>query len=172
MIARLKYIKRFRDRHGHERVYLRRKGQKSIPLPNLKDPTFLAAYQAALAASAPAPRISRVATDSIEAVCRGYLLTAKFKQLGGSTQVVYRRIIDELCRKHGDKRASMIQSSHIRRMLDEMADRPAAANHFLRTLRAVMKYAVSDKIRQDDPTQGVDRLKEVGEGAESWTEAD
>ena len=172
MIARLRYIQRFTDRHGRVRLYLRRKGQKPVALPDEKDPGFLLAYQAALAATAPVPKVSRVAPGSFEALARSYAGSAKFKQLGASTQAVYRRIIDDLCCKHGDKPVAMIQSNHVRRMLDAKAETPAAANHLLRTLRALMKHAVQEGIRPDDPTQGVDRLKEVGEGAETWTEED
>jgi integrase len=172
VIARLRYIQRFKDRHGRVRLYLRRKGQKPVALPDQKDPSFLSAYQAALAATAPVPKVSRVAPGSFEALSRGYAGSAKFKQLGASTKAVYRRIIDDLCRRHGDKSVAMIQANHIRRMLDAKAETPAAANHLLRTLRALMKHAVQEGIRQDDPTQGVDRLKEAGEGAETWTEED
>lgn len=172
MIARLRYVQKFKDRHGRIRLYLRRKGQKPVALPDEKDPGFLAAYQAALAATAPVPKVARVAPGSFEALARSYLGSAKFKQLGPSTQAVYRRIIDDLSRKHGDKPVAMMQSSHIRRMLDAKADTPAAANHLLRTLRALMKHAIQEGIRQDDPTQGADRLKEVGEGAETWSEDD
>jgi hypothetical protein len=79
------------------------KGQKPVALPDKDDPGFLLAYQAALARTAPVPKVSRVAPGSFEAVARGYLGSAKFKQLGPYTQAIYRRIIDDLCRKHGDK---------------------------------------------------------------------
>jgi hypothetical protein len=141
-------------------------------LPDEKDPGFLLTYQTALAATAPVPKFARVAAGSFEALTRSYVSSAKFKQLGPSTQAVYRRIIDDLSRKHGDKPVSMMQSIHIRRMLDAKAETPAAANHLLRTLRAPMKHAIREGIRPDDPTQGVDRLKEVGEGAETWSEED
>jgi integrase len=172
MIARLRYIQRFKDRHGRIQLYLRRKGRKPVALPDEKDPGFLLAYQAALAATAPAPKTIRITPGSFEALTRSYCGSAKFKQLGATTRVVYRRIIADLCREYGDKQVERIQSVHIRYSLDAKAETPAAANHLLRTFRAVMKHAIRLGIRSDDPTQGVDRLKEVGEGAETWTEED
>jgi integrase len=172
VIARLRFIQKFQDRHGRVRLHLRRKGQKPIALSDEKDPGFLLASQTALAPTAPVPKVARVAAGSFEALTRSYVSSAKFKQLGPSTQAVYRRIIDDLFRKHGDKPVAMMQSNHIRWMPDAKAETPAAANHLLRTLRALMKYAVQEGIRPDDPTQGVDRLKEVGEGVETWTEED
>src|SRR5262245_13229842 len=48
---RLKYLDRFPDRHGKERLYFRRPGGKRIPLPGpIGSPEFIAAYAAALAA--------------------------------------------------------------------------------------------------------------------------
>ena len=157
---------------GRVRLHLRRKGQKPIALPDEKDPGFLLAYQTALAATAPAPKVARVAAGSFEGLTRSHVSGAKFKQLGPSTQAFYRRIIDDLSRKHGDKSVSMMQSTHIRRMLDAKAETPAASNHLLHTLLALMKHALREGVCPDDPTQGVDRLKEVGEGAETWSEED
>ena len=172
MIARLKYVHKFKDRHGHTRLYFRRGGGKQIPLPDATAPGFLAAYQAALASAAPAPVTKRVDAGSLESLTRGYLGSAKFKQLGPSTRAVYQRILDDLCRQHGAKPVALLQASHIRRMLDAKSDTPAAANHWLRTLRALMAYAIKTGAITVDPTIGVDRLKEAGQGTETWTEED
>jgi integrase len=171
VIARLRYVQKFKDRHGHLRLYLRRKGHQPVALPPEADPDFLKAYQIALAATAPEP-VSRVSTGSLEALVRGYYTSAKFKQLGASTQIVYRRIIAELCRKHGTKPVALLGTEHIQRWLDQKSDTPAAANHLLRTVRALMRYAKQTKMITTDPTIGVERLKEVGQGTETWTEED
>ena len=45
-----KFAQGFRDRHGHARFYFRRRGYKPVPLPGLPwSPTFMAAYEAAMA---------------------------------------------------------------------------------------------------------------------------
>lgn len=172
VLDRLRYIQRFHDRHGNLRLYLRRKGHKAIPLPPRDDPTFYEAYAAALASTAPAPKVSRVTEGSLEALALSYLATSKFKQHKPTTQAVYLRIIRNLCAEHGAKPIALLQPAHVVKMIEARSDTPAAANHVLRTLRALMKHAVRLKWRLDDPTQGVERLKEVGEGAETWTEHD
>jgi len=46
----LKFVQRFRDRHGKLRHYFRRPGAKRVPLPGLPGSLdFMVAYQAALA---------------------------------------------------------------------------------------------------------------------------
>ena len=170
MIVRLRYIQKFRDRHGRLRVYLRRRGCKPVPLPDQDSAEFLAAYQAALLASEPVKPTSRVPQGSLEDLCRGYVAGPHFRQLGTSTQAVYRRIIADLCRKHGTKPVRLLEPRQARRIVESKVDTPAAANHVLRTLRALMKHAIKLGWIDADPTRDVERLKEVGEGAETWTE--
>src|SRR6185437_6351530 len=125
-----------------------------------------------LAEATPAPKKNRVEDGSLEALPRSYLDSRPFKNLRASTQSVYRRIIAGLCRDHGTKPVSLLTSEAIGRLLAKREDTPAAANHVLRTLRALMKHAVKLGLRRDDPTRGVERLKERGRGAETWSEAD
>lgn len=170
MILRLKYVQQFRDRYGKLRVYFRRSGTR-IALPAQSDPGFHEAYTAALKATVPvAP--SRVPEGSLEALVRSYYGSAAFKQLGASTQAVYRRILAELLRRHGAKPVKLLDAQNVHRMIDAKADTPAAANHLLRTLRALMKHAKREKLITDDPTREVERLKEAGKGAPTWTEED
>lgn len=172
MIVRLRYVQKFRDRYGKTRLYFRRKGCKPVRLPDDTQSTaFHEAYTAALAASKPTIE-NRVQEGSLEALARSYYQSAAFRQLGASTQRVYRRIIADLLRKHGEKPVKLLRAERVRRMLDEKADTPAAANHLLRTLRALMKHAVRLGLSNDDPTRDVERLKERGEGAATWTEED
>lgn len=171
-LAPLRYVHRFRDRHGHERLYFRRPGHARKPLRGpLGSPEFLADYAAALAAAEPRqPR--QPAAGTMDALCVSYLRSTAFHALGASTQAVYRRIIGRIRAAYGGLSVANLQRSHVARMMEKRAETPASANHFLRTLRALMKHAVAEKMRADDPTQGVDRAKEKAEGAETWTEAD
>ncbi len=172
MILRLRYIQQFKDRHGHTRLYFRRKGCKPIRLPAETDPAFMAAYQTALAAAEPPCRVNRVPAGSLEALARSYQATAKFKQLGSSTRAVYTRIIRDLCVRHGDKPIALLNAKQVSKLVEAKADTPAAANHLLRTLRAMLRHAVKLGWIPSDPTRDVDRLKERGRGAETWTEQD
>lgn len=171
-LAPLRYVHRFTDRHGRERLYFRKPGHARKPLRGpLGSPEFLADYQAAVAASEPQkPR--QPAAGTMDALCVSYLGSTAFGDLGASTQAVYRRIIDRIRASYGGLSVAGLQRPHVARMIEKRAGTPAAANHLLRTLRALMKHAVAEKMRPDDPTQGVARAKERGEGAETWTEAD
>lgn len=67
----MKYVKSYRDRHGRMRHYFYRLGKPQVPLPG--DPAsaeFLAAYNAALAASGP---VRENRTKRIEHTLRGMI---------------------------------------------------------------------------------------------------
>jgi ATP-dependent Clp protease ATP-binding subunit ClpA len=171
-LAPLRYVHRFEDRHGHERLYFRRPGHARVKLRGpLGSPEFLADYQAAVAASEPRqPRQPPAGT--MDALAVSYLRSTAFHGLGASTQAVYRRIIGQIRAAYGGLGVAGLQRQHVARMIEKRAETPAAANHLLRTLRALMKHAVAEGMRADDPTQGVGRAKEKAEGAATWTEAD
>ena len=170
MILRLRYVQTFTDRHGRTRTYFRRRGRKPIPLPHKDDPGFLAAYQAALAFNP--PPINRVLPGSLEALSRSYFASPDFTQLGATTQAAYRRLIGSMVRTHGAKPVRLLDPIGIRRIMTALSATPSAANHTLRSLRALMRHAIELDMRPDDPTQGVRRLKEKAEGVASWTEED
>lgn len=171
MILRPPYVQTFRDRHGKLRFYLRRRGHKAVPLPDKDDPGFLAAYTEALATTAP-PEPSRVLPGSLEALARSYFTSSDFKRLGSTTQAAYRRLIGNIVQRHGAKPIRLLDAIGVRRILDALANTPSAANHTLRSLRAMMRHAIETGLRSDDPTRGVRRQKEKAQGVATWSEAD
>lgn len=172
MILRLRYVQRFRDRHGTWRYYLRRRGRKAVPLPDPAEPGFQAAYMAALAVDETAEPRSKILPGSLGAVAAGYMASPAFLNLRPSTQTVYRRLINGLLREHADKPAQLLTSDAVGRLIGRRQSAPAAANHLLRTLRALMRHAVVMGLRSDDPTRQVQRLRERARGAATWTETD
>ena len=174
-IIRLRYIQRFRDRHGKLRYYLRRPGCKRVPLPDPPGcPAFMAAYHAAMAATSEPDRFGadRVTLGSVDALALEWYQSASFRQLAGSTQAVYRRNLERIRAEHGHRLVEDLTPQAIRRLMTAKMETPAAANHVLRMLRLLMKHAVEAEWRPDDPTAGVRRLREKGEGARTWSEAD
>ena len=173
-VVRLRYIHQYTDRHGHVRHYLRRPGAPKVALPGESGtPEFMAAYQAAIAIpaekKAPTPR---AAAGTIAALTISYRASAEFRQLRASTATVYQRIIDRLVAAHGDKPVRLLEPRHIRSMLAAMADTPAAGNHWLRTMRGLMRHAVAEGLIPADPTRDVSRLKERRQSIHTWTDAE
>jgi integrase len=179
-----RYVQAFVDRHGHARFYIRRSGFPRVALPGLPwSPDFMAKYHEVMA-SKPAPLqigADRVVARSIRALAIAYYDSAAFKALNAnSTQGVYRNIIDRFCREtdregqcHGDKSAVTIKSHHIEKIMETRASKPDSANGLRKVLREMMKVAKKLGWRDDDPTQGVKKIKpkKMG-GFHRWIDAE
>ncbi len=114
--------------------------------------------------------------------CRGrcgllaiaYYDSAAFKALDpDSTQGVYRNIIDRFCRDYGDGSAVTIKSHHVEKLMAVRAAKPDSANGLRKVLREMMKVAKTLGWREDDPTQGVKKIKSKKKGGfHPWTNAE
>lgn len=176
---RLKYVHQWVDKRNggaKARYYFRRPGFKRIPLPGLPgSPEFMEAYQAALASQAlPRPMIgaSRTKAGSIAALVVSYFSSPQFLGLAPATQQTYRLILEKFRAAHGDKPVALLTRQHINAMLGQRVATPAAANHWLRLVTAMMAYAVEEGWRKDDPTRGIKRVKNRSDGFHTWTEGE
>jgi integrase len=176
---RLKYVHQWVDKRNggaKARYYFRRPRFKRIPLPGLPgSPEFMDAYQTALAGQAlPRPMIgaSRTKTGSLGALIVAYFSSPTFLSLKPATQQTYRLILEKFRAAHGDKPVAGPVRPHINAMLADKISTPAAANHWLRLIKALMVFAVEEGWRKDNPTTGVKRVKSRTDGFHTWTEAE
>lgn len=169
---RLRYVMEDVDRHGNVRTYFRRKGQPKLRLPGLPgSKEFMEAYQSALGdAVARAPKERGVVRGSFRYACIGYYSSPDFRGLDKSTQTWRRRVLDEIAQRHGHKPLALIQPAHIRKLRDEKADFPSAAQARLKALRALFKWAVEAGEAPHDPTRDVKALPIRSEGHHTWSE--
>lgn len=172
---RLKYVHEFIDRHGTVRRYFRKNGRR-IALPGLPGSReFMEAYQEALDGAAK-PRAdigaARTTAGTVSALIAAFYLSAGYKQLAAITQKTYRNRLERFREPHGDKRWAHIQTAHIRKLIDEVAERPGVANELLKTVRILARFAVERGYRADDPTHGLKTLKVKSEGFTTWSEDD
>jgi integrase len=167
----LKYVQRFRDRHGKWRHYFRRPGFKRFMLPGLPGSAeFMDAYQAALAGESMEIGVSRVKAGTFDALIVAYFKSAEFQILSASTQRAYRVNMQAFRRSHGGKPVVGLETRHIRAMLDAKAATPSGANNLRRILRLLMAFAVERNWRRENPMAGVKKLSLKSSGFHSWTE--
>lgn len=174
-----KHVHRFEDRNGKTRYYLRRPGFKGVPLPGLLwSPTFMAAYEAAMAGAPPPPiGIDQIKAGSLRAVAAGYLRSSTYLALTPASRQMYRHRIDALCQQKdslgvalGDKSAAKLERKHVVALMETKAGKPAAANELRKILRALMQHAIQIGLRDNDPTRDVKPVKIKSDGFHSWTE--
>jgi integrase len=166
----LKYVYRYRDRHGKWRQYLRRPGCKSIPLPGAWGaPEFMAAYQAAIGTEPEPNSKAAIIPGTMHALAVQFFGSVEFSNLKPSSQRVYRLVIDAVCRRCGDRPIKEMPREAAQKIILEIGtDRKAMANLTTRIMRRVMEFAIDQGVRTDNPFH---RIKSYKIGTHhTWTE--
>lgn len=162
---RLPYIHTFVDRYGHPRYYVRRAGRKRATLKGIPgSEEFMAAYHAALADLNPQDiGAARTKPGSISAAIIAYYASSDFTVgFAPATKAMRRAILERFRAEHGDKRIAMLQQDHVLRLLDKM--KPYAQRNWLKTLRGLMRFAVAQRLRLDDPTRALELRRPARSG--------
>jgi integrase len=110
----------------------------------------------------------RHASGSFGALVRDYLASGTFREKRPSTQAEYRRVLEALAVVHGAKPVRLMERRHIRRIRDERADTPGAANTIVRMVKLLLNFAVEDGLIAANPAAKMKLLK-VGEWR-AWTD--
>jgi integrase len=71
--------------------------------------------------------------------------------------------------RHGDKPVVLMQGRHVRKLRDELADRPGAARNRLKALRALFRWAIEADEAPHDPTRDVKATPYATSGYHTWT---
>ncbi|MCA3506230.1 MAG: tyrosine-type recombinase/integrase [Rhodobacter sp.] len=165
------YCQGFQDRHGKVRWYFRRPGFKRVPLPGLPwSPQFMAAHEAAMGGKVPVA-VERSKPGTVSALVAAYYRSSEYLNLRPITQRTYRSTIEPFREAHGEKSVANLKREHIKAILAKMADRPAVANNWRKTIKILMHFAIQEMgLRNDDPTAGIRKLKTGSTGYRTWTE--
>ena len=169
---KLRFLQVFTDRHGHRRHYFRRRGQERIALPGEPGSSeFMEAYRAALSGAQPAKakRSRAIAPGSLNALVAIYKRSEEYRSCRPSTKATYDGILRRLCDKHGDKPVAGLQRSHVKAII--AAASPGLAGNVLDRLRTLMKLAMDEGLRHDDPTLHI-KVRHRKVGFHSWTDAE
>lgn len=165
-----KYVHAYNDRHGKPRFYLRRKGCRRIPLPGLPwSPEFMAAYEQAMT-GAVSVITDRIKPGTIAALVHTYLNSATFNNLAPETKRTRRNVLTRFVKEHGDKRYAMLKREHIIAMFNKKADKRFAARNWLKTVHALMLFAVNNSLLRGAPTVGIKNLSGKTTGYMTWLE--
>ena len=170
---KLDYVHEYRDRHGKLRRYFRRPGFKQVALPGLPgSDEFMTAYQLALAGQPPRVEIGagRTKPGTVNAAIVGYYNSLAFRSFAPGTQKMRRAILEQFRVAHGEKRIALLPHEFIVRTLGKRS--PFAARNWLKTLRGLLQFAVSEGFRPDDPSQAVKLPRAKSDGIHTWTEAE
>jgi integrase len=170
---KLRYVNEYRDRHGKVRRYFRRPGSRSVQLPGLPGSIeFMHAYQAALALVAPPPPSSKhVIRGSLAEIAAGYFRSASFANLSPSSQRLYRIALKPVLEAHGHRLVRELPRTAAQHLIEEIgAQRPGMANVTRAVLSKIMRYAIANNVRADNPFAHLEKYR-LGTH-HTWTDAE
>ena len=171
----VRYCVKDTDRHGNERIYVRRYGRKARMRELATVEEFMAAYRAALeTGSVEAPiKSAAAAPTSLRWLVQSYYGCPEFLGLHESTRAKRRAILDGICREHGTKPFARMETKHVQLQIrDPKAATPEAANGRVKALRQVFKWAVSPGVgyASTNPAGDVPMLTPNNpDGFHTWT---
>jgi integrase len=168
----LRYLVKDTDRHGNERVYVRRHGRKVRIRDVANVEEFMAAYRAALERPATSSGRTLVAAPgSLRWLVQSYYGCPEFLGLHESTRAKRRAILDGICREYGTRPFARMETRHVRLQIrDPKAATPEAANGRVKALRQVFKWAGEVGYAATNPARDVPMLPPNNpDGFHTWT---
>jgi integrase len=166
-----KYVDAWVDgRDGRAYYYLRRRGFPRVRLPGMPwSPSFMAAYEAALAGPRTAIGAGRVKPGSVAAVVAEYLDSQKFfTSKSAGTQRMRRGILERFRTAYGERPFALLPPEWIEALLD--AKPPHAARSWLVTLRSLCQFALKRGLLRADPSANIKLASIKSDGFHTWTE--
>lgn len=175
------------DRHGNERLYVRRNGRRIRIKEKPGTQAFAKAYATALEVLAqPAPTEGRpspitAAKGTLGWLAAKYYVSDEFGSLDPESQLTRRRVIDScLSEPHTDDDPEPIRncplqfvtSKKIKRLRDLKAGKPGAANNRRKYLSAMFGWAIEAEHMKSNPARDVRRKKYATNGFYTWTLSD
>lgn len=165
----------YRDRHGRERVRFRKTGlptlyPKAMPGSEAFWEEYLAWKNSRATVRAGEDRAAPGTFDDL--ITRFYASVAWRNIPKESTRTTYRGELERFRAKYGKRRVATMTARNVNRLMETMADTPAAANNLLKRLRALFDYAILLGMRRDNPAKAVRSVRAKGDGLHEWTEAE
>jgi len=164
------YLQRHLTRHGKVIWYVR---VGRGPLVRIRgeygSDEFIAAYHAAVAGTTP-QATGKASKGSLSWLVARYRETSAWASLSSATRRQRDNILKHVLEASGDVAAVEIGRKHIVAGIDRRRATPAAARHFLETMRGLFQWALDAEHVAADPTQGVKAPRKSGDGFHAWTE--
>lgn len=185
--SRWKHVTADIDRHGNVRYYFRKRGLPAkIRLPGVPGSEgFQRAYEA-LFAGRPLPQqagtrllAERAASTTLRWLCQQYLASPEFKRLDVKTRTSRDRLLATICDLPispenpaliGSVPFAELTSKNIRRLRDRKSATPEAANDWLKSLKAVFKWAVEAEHAEHNPAKDVPKIRTITQGFHTWSD--
>lgn len=172
MPRKLPYLNRQPGRHGNGKVYWYVRVGKGprIPIPGeLGTDEFLKAYRAAIAGgggSSPPP--TRASRGTLRWAVDLWKRSSDWNATSPATRKQRDNILSHVLDKSGDRALEDIDAAAIRAGREKRQATPAAANNFLKTMRAFFRWAKEEQLVGVDPASEVKFIPVKTKGFAPW----
>lgn len=177
---RLPYVTADIDARGNVRYYFRKRGQPKIRLPGkLHSAEFTAAYAAAQGGHAiTAPKLTAPAGGTLGWLCVQYFASAEFGRLDAKTKTARRRALEAICLQPlsdddtapiGALAFAAMPPKAVRALRDRKVTTPAAANDWLKSIKAVFSWGCQVGVAHVNPAKDVPKFKLASQGFHAWS---
>jgi integrase/recombinase XerD len=169
---RLRYLSQDLDRHGNLRYYVRVGGRRKVRIRGLfGTEEFMAAYNSAVSGILTSKKALRYGSPkgSFGHTCLLYYASAEFTRLDRSTRSWRRRALDRICENYANDPIIGMKPKHVRRLRDELANKPGASRNRLKALKALFHWAVESGVVEDDPTRDIKPISYLTKGHHTWS---
>jgi integrase len=166
------------DRHGNIRVYFRIKGRPKVRLRATPwTPEFMAEYEAAKNFT-PAPTTKNIKINTWRWLVVEYFKSMDFLQLDPSTQHNRRKILEGTFTEpisstsknlFCDIPLQLLNRNAVEVLRDRKRKTPESANHRLKAIKQVFKFAARKNIISSNPARDIERLKIRSSGYATWS---
>lgn len=166
-----RYASAFKDRHGKERVRLRRTGWNTLYTASEPGtPEFTEEYRAWEQGGRIEVGKGRDAPGTFGDLIVRFYRSPMFTDLKQSTQNTYRGELERFRSKYGTRRVSTMTARNVAKLMETMEDRKTAANNLKKRLSQLFDYAILLGLRKDNPAKPVRAFRIRGGGFKTWQE--
>lgn len=165
------HVQKETTRHGKTVWYFRKGSGPRIRLhAAYGTDEFRQEYARALAGrSAPKVAPSKARPESLRWVIDQYRKSTVFTSLAPSTKRVRDRLLAQLIEAAGDNLVKNITRATVAAARDKRADRPEAANAYLKTIRAILDFALEADLVERNVARDVKLISSDNDGFHTWT---
>ena len=163
------YVQKEVTRHGKIVWYFRRGKEKRVRLPGaFGSSEFNAAYAAALSGQPPVPKTSAPST-SLRWLVDRYYESGRFDKLRPNTQRNQRLALENVCKTGSNLNFASIDEADIRAGMVRRERTPTMALEYVRTMRALLKFAKDSGWVTANPAENVKVSAPKTDGYHTWT---
>lgn len=164
-----RYASIFTDRHGKQRLRLRRTGWKTVYVDALPGtPEFTAAWRAWEKEGRIEAARERARPGSFDDLIARFYRSPAFAGISAQTQRIYRGELERFRALYGSRSAATMTAQHVSGLMAKMQDTPSAANNLKKRLGQLFDFAILIGLRTDNPARVVRSIRIRGRGYLTW----